>query len=166
MPQTTYKLSIGEWGPATWHALHAITLTFPVEPTIADRKRYATFFNVVGTVLPCVQCRNHFTAAVLTTPVDTASRGALARWLHAIHNDVNVRTGKQPVEFADFVHEYVPAGSGQARLAMAAPKQQAVAEEFNTDLFIGITLGVLGVAVVAGIMVLFGRRRRHVDRNQ
>jgi hypothetical protein len=51
-------------------------------------------------------------------------------------------------------------------LALAVPQQQAETDEFNSDLFIGITLGVLGVAAIAVVAVLVGRRRSSQSLDQ
>ena len=48
------------WGPGAWLFLHSVTLNYPNSPTQIDKKIYSDFFNLVGKVLPCSACKNHY----------------------------------------------------------------------------------------------------------
>ena len=93
------------WGPALWSSLHTITFEYPINPSDADKRNYQIFFHSLKNVLPCEQCRQHYTKMIdETQPIEPAlkNRETLSRWLVTIHNMVNKRLGKPVVEY-DFV---------------------------------------------------------------
>ena len=52
------------------------------------------------TALPCPECSAHYNAWISANPIDLPGSGpelqfALSSWLLALHNDVNVRNGKE-----------------------------------------------------------------------
>ena len=48
------------WGPSAWTFLHTIALQYPELPTDDDKKQYYIFFNSLKDVLPCPNCRMHY----------------------------------------------------------------------------------------------------------
>lgn len=48
------------WGPSLWFFLHTMSANYPVKPTPEKRKQHVQFMLSLGTVLPCVYCRNNF----------------------------------------------------------------------------------------------------------
>ena len=55
------------WGPPLWHALHAITFNYPVNPSEEQKKEYFNFFNSLGGVLPCKYCRDNYKENIIST---------------------------------------------------------------------------------------------------
>ena len=78
------------WGPPLWKALHAITFGYPVSPTEEEKLHYKTFFMALKDVLPCNECKNHYTEFIKNMQdIHFTSREELTRWLYNLHNNVN-----------------------------------------------------------------------------
>lgn len=88
------------WGPHAWIFLHTIASQYPVRPTMAEKQKYKTFFTVLPSVLPCVQCgvnmmtyiQNNYSAFVNAFD----SRQALFQWTVAFHTHVNSNERSSP----------------------------------------------------------------------
>lgn len=95
------NLSIEVWGPCAWKFLHAITFTYPLQPTDSEREKYKQFFMSIGHVLPCRQCGSHFLNEVHHMDVEKVfvNKESLSSWLVDVHNDVNERNGKRLVPY-------------------------------------------------------------------
>ena len=50
----------GIWGPHCWIFLHSITLSYPNYPTFQDKQKTKDFFNNLGDILPCMECRRNY----------------------------------------------------------------------------------------------------------
>lgn len=48
------------WGPLVWTAIHAISFSFPEQPTAAQRRDYVDWLLLTGQILPCGYCRENF----------------------------------------------------------------------------------------------------------
>jgi hypothetical protein len=106
--EQSFNISIDNWGSATWRSMHAITLTYPDNPTPEIQDNYKLYFFNIQKVLPCGLCRAHFKEVLLKTPPDTSSRTNLVRWLFNVHNMVNVNTNKPMYLFSTYIYEYLP----------------------------------------------------------
>jgi len=85
------------WGPGAWAFLHSITFNYPEYPSSTEQHIMQQFFHSLKNILPCEQCRTHFTQTIeQTMPIEPHlnSRDALTRWLVQFHNTVNKRLGK------------------------------------------------------------------------
>lgn len=87
------------WGPAGWHFMHAITLTYPEVPSDQDKERYRIFYESVGTVLPCPACRRHYQENLKKLPIRLETRGDLFKWLVDVHNEVNKKNKKKVLSY-------------------------------------------------------------------
>lgn len=165
IPAPTY---VELWGPNAWRLIHSVAFTYPEQPSDADRRNYAQFFDSLGNVLPCVFCRKHYKEFMAKDPVtsDANMRNteALARWTVKLHNNVNERTGKRVYSFDEVREMYhtLPADATPAKLADPhfgrAPilnrKQKGEAQSAVQTPVVtsnGIGLVVAGVLAVAGI---------------
>lgn len=154
------KLSIDRWGPATWHALHAITIGFPTHPSTAERRRYVEFFGAVGMVLPCGQCRDHFQRQVAQHPVDARSRASLVRWLFTLHNEVNHRSGKPTFEYDEFIDQYV---SRDSAMAVELREEPTDATELASGLTLAVDVPLAAAAVVAMTVIAVVLYKHHAQ---
>jgi hypothetical protein len=82
------------WGPGAWLFLHSVTLNYPQDPTPRDEEEIKQFFMLVGKILPCFYCRDHYSRHLKEFPIQTGSKKDLVYWLIDIHNDVNKELGK------------------------------------------------------------------------
>lgn len=100
------------WGPAVWVSLHCITFNYPINPTTEDKKHYKSFFELLCYILPCCECRKHYTEnikegpAMLTDEV-FETRSTLTKWLYELHDLVNGKLGmKYDISYDDLCKKY------------------------------------------------------------
>ena len=48
------------WGPKLWFMMHTISLNYPENPTILDKKNNQVFFNNLQNIIPCDLCKQHY----------------------------------------------------------------------------------------------------------
>ena len=89
------------WGPGAWIFLHSITLNYPNNPTQVDKKIYSDFFNLLGKVLPCNICNNHYIQNnnILPVQFNIDSKDSLVKWLVEIHNKINKINNKPIITY-------------------------------------------------------------------
>jgi len=87
--QPRYDPETTVWGPSMWIVLH----------TLAEFSTRLDLWNTILTRLttdiPCVICREHFTAYLQSHPMDTTNPVSIVNWFFILHNDVNQRINKQ-----------------------------------------------------------------------
>lgn len=104
-------VDIRKWGEAGWTLMYAVAFAYPTHPTPADQAGAIHFFEGLAAVLPCQDCRHHYTAYMQEFPiqVNVGSRNKLCAWLLNLHNAVNARIGKPIVTleqvWADLVED-------------------------------------------------------------
>ena len=94
------------WGPHAWIFLHTITLNYPENPNQIEKQNYKSFFESLSKILPCDNCREHYSENIENIPIDLQSRESLVQWLFTIHNKVNQKNNKQLVNYDDFINKY------------------------------------------------------------
>lgn len=102
----------GQWGPSTWNALHYIALGYPTNPTPDDMLTYKKFFELVGYVLPCKLCSEHYKKHWTVLPIDSylSNRMRLFEWTVKIHNIVNKLNGKKEWTLEEAKRHYLNGG--------------------------------------------------------
>lgn len=95
MEDTTY-INPQSWGNGAWIFLHCITYTYPEFPTEQEQKHYEAFFNQLGYVIPCPNCREHYREWCKKFPCGKflKNRYTLSKWLYEMHNFVNYKLRK------------------------------------------------------------------------
>lgn len=80
------------WGSALWHVLHSIAYVYNPQ---TDKEKYYDFFTNLGNILPCEECRNHYSQNLNKQELIIAldSNENLFRWVYDLHNKVNKQTG-------------------------------------------------------------------------
>lgn len=88
------------WGPMLWVVLHLISLNYPMSPTVPQKRDYRRFFLSLRKVLPCGACRKSYNdfvkikEATKLTESALKNRESLSRWVHTLHNHVNMKLCK------------------------------------------------------------------------
>lgn len=84
------------WGPLLWESINTIVREYPENPTAEDRQNFKLFFQSLGDVLPCPECRKHYAGHLKNMSLDDAvnSRDSLINFIIDLHNEVNKATGK------------------------------------------------------------------------
>jgi len=155
-------LALDKWGPAGWHFLHAITFTYPINPSDAIKAQYRRFFATLPAVLPCKICQRHLQENYSSLPINLASRQTLSEWLVNIHNQVNASKGKAVWTYPQVVKMYLPpaqyasVGLTPAMLAHIVDPGPAAAScaSSSSSSWIWIT-AILGLFVVA-LLIFIG----------
>jgi hypothetical protein len=107
------------WGSHAWLFLHTITLNYPDNPSRYDKDNYKDFFESLSHVIPCEVCKSSYKQNIKKYPIQLDSKESLTRWLHMIHNIVNVKTGKDDYPYDDFIKKYsnlYPQGDDNTKL--------------------------------------------------
>ena len=94
------------WGSHAWLFLHTVTLNYPDEPTRFDKENYKHFFENLGHVIPCEVCKSHYKQNIRKYPIQLDSKESLTKWLHHIHNLVNIKNGKDEFKYDDLIKKY------------------------------------------------------------
>lgn len=107
------------WGPLVWNFLHAVTFHLP-EKTGDDpnlqKEALTSLFNALRTLIPCDECRQHFTRYIDTHPIDYSSVESVQRWMVDFHNCVSDRLNKPEYDFEEVRNFYMNISKNQSTL--------------------------------------------------
>jgi len=87
-------------GHATWTFLHTTAAYYPTNPNPQHRRHMLNLLNSLPTLYPCSYCAQHLGGEMKKNPPDVTSRDTLSKWLCGVHNEVNLRLGKEPFDCA------------------------------------------------------------------
>lgn len=110
MQQPSSRLSIdtSHWGKGFWESIHFASCDYPEHPDEKEKVAFKSFFSSLQYVLPCENCREHYTTYWNEHPIDnfleTGQR--LREWTLQLHNHVNKRLGKREWSLAEFNTKY------------------------------------------------------------
>ena len=102
-------VDIKKWGREGWVFLHSMTLSYPDNPTPQDKQNMKQFLLSVGKLLPCTVCRNNYAVFLKQNPItDNVLRCkcTVSKWLLKMHNEENVRAGKQTLTYEELKQIY------------------------------------------------------------
>ena len=109
------------WGSHAWLFLHTITLHYPDNPTEFDKEKYKKFFESLSHVIPCDICKSHYKQNIKKYPIQLESKETLTRWLHKIHNIVNVKNGIEEFSYDEFIKKYSDMYSNNSKTKLLIP---------------------------------------------
>lgn len=101
------NLSPNVWGPCAWIFLHSISYSYPENPTENHKKEYLDFLNSLTHVIPCENCRQHFSEYIIENPPKLNSRDEFSEWLIDLHNNVNMDNKKNILTYEDVHKKYM-----------------------------------------------------------
>ena len=102
------------WGPHYWFVLHTIANTYPLAPNDVTKKKYYDFIQNLPLLLPIEEIGNSFAKYLDKFPVTPYldSRPSFMKWMHFIHNKINVSIGEPELSMeesmAQYYEEYKP----------------------------------------------------------
>lgn len=84
------------WGKHFWYTIHYVSLGFPKNASEQDKKNYKLFYEIIGDVLPCEECSEHYKKLIKEIPIDNFlnNKNDLFEWTVVIHNEVNKKLNK------------------------------------------------------------------------
>ena len=96
------------WGPRYWFTLHTIALGFPRVPNDVTKKKYYEFIQNIPLFIPIDDIGNTFSRMLDKYPVTPYldSRESFMKWVHFIHNKMNVATGQPSISMEAAMSSY------------------------------------------------------------
>ena len=119
MTDENTQVSKDIWGPSLWSAMHSLAFTYPVacENDCDKRDGMYMFLTSLTKVIPCKECRDHY-IDWYNIHVNNGknseifnSRDKLSKEIFNLHNEVDIRTGKQTLTFEEVRSRYVTSQS-------------------------------------------------------
>jgi hypothetical protein len=79
------------WGPKYWEFFHTISNKYPDNPTEIDKKKAKRFLDLIGEIIPCGKCAQHYRQNYKNFPIknNLDSRKQFVKWFIDFHNIVN-----------------------------------------------------------------------------
>ena len=96
------------WGPYYWFVLHTIALTYPQRPNDVTKKKYYDLIQNLPLFMPVSDIGNTFSQFLDRYPVTPYldSRESMIKWVHFIHNKINVYLGKPELTYYEAMDKY------------------------------------------------------------
>ena len=96
------------WGPQYWFVLHTIALNYPLHPNSSSKKKYYDFIQNLPLFLPISNMGNLFSTFLDKYPVTPYldSRESFIKWVHFIHNKINIYLDKTPLTMTEAMKNY------------------------------------------------------------
>jgi hypothetical protein len=96
------------WGPHYWFFLHTIAHSYPESPNAVTKRKYYDLIQNMPLFIPVSEIGNKFSNLLDKYPVTPYldSRESFIRWVHFIHNKVNVSIGKEEISFLKSIDIY------------------------------------------------------------
>jgi hypothetical protein len=96
------------WGPHYWFFLHTLAMTYPHHPNAVTKKKYYEFIQNLPLFLPVEEISTSFSKLIEKYPITPYldNRDSFVRWMHFIHNKINVALEKPQVSLNDFFVNY------------------------------------------------------------
>ena len=84
------------WGPSAWTFLHAVSFSYPEDPSPEHKEAALNLFSSLQLLLPCGDCCSHYCSTFQRKDLleHLESRETFSRWLVNFHNLVNKRLKK------------------------------------------------------------------------
>jgi len=102
------------WGPHYWFFLMTIALSYPESPNSVTKRKYYDFILNLPLFIPNAEIGNKFSSLLDKYPVSPYldTRESFVKWVHFIHNKVNILIGKEEISYQtaldDYLREYLP----------------------------------------------------------
>jgi len=154
------------FGPSLWKTLHSVAWTYgndPSQPTTDEKADVTQFFQLIGKVLPCPLCREHYTSYLKTHTIAADNRESLVRWVFDLHNHVN--TNKEnptpKLTWEEHEHDYTvmePHKYSSQKAYLRSLGDPHFGREINIGIHENDTIGwkdiVMGVLLALAILCL------------
>jgi hypothetical protein len=102
------------WGPHYWFFLHTVAYSYPDTPNTITKRKYYDLIQNIPLFIPTPEIGNEFSKLLDKYPVSPYldNRDSFIRWVHFIHNKVNVSIGKEEISYSEafdrYLEEYLP----------------------------------------------------------
>jgi hypothetical protein len=102
------------WGPHYWFFLHTVAESYPITPNDVTKRKYYDLITNMPLFIPDANIGDKFSRMIDKYPVTPYldNRDSFVRWVHFIHNKINVQLGKEelslPMALEKYRAEYKP----------------------------------------------------------
>jgi len=119
------------WGPPFWKTLHTICHHYPLQPNSIMKKKMYDFFHNLPVFLPDHDIGDKFSEILDQYPMKPYldTRDALCKWIHFIHNQINIRLNKPQLSYKEYIKQYT-----------YVPSEPSINKYFNYTGLVVITL--------------------------
>jgi len=102
------------WGPHYWFFLHSVAESYPQHVNDVTKRKYYDLIQNMPLFIPDSEIGDKFSKMIDRYPVSPYldNRDSFVRWMHFIHNKINMKLGKQelslPMALERYRAEYKP----------------------------------------------------------
>uniref|UniRef100_A0A6C0I0P5 thiol oxidase n=1 Tax=viral metagenome TaxID=1070528 RepID=A0A6C0I0P5_9ZZZZ len=96
------------WGPCYWFFLMTLALSYPEQVNAVTKRKYYDFINNLPIFIPNPKIANQFSHLLDLYPVSPYldNKESFIKWVHFIHNKINVMIGKDEISYAEAMDNY------------------------------------------------------------
>lgn len=105
---TDKSLDPNIWGPPFWFFLMTLAISYPLKANDVTKKKYYDVINNIPLFIPHPKIGNNFSILLDKYPVSPYLEGkdSFLKWIHFIHNKVNVEIGKDEITYTEALDTY------------------------------------------------------------
>lgn len=124
VPLNSEKFDPEVWGPHYWFFLQTVAHTYPEFPNSVTKRKYYDFIQNLPLFIPNAKIGDKFSGLLDSFPVSPYldGRDSFIRWVHFMHNKVNLMLGKTEISLFAALDNY---------RAKYRPKQVRFSERFH-----------------------------------
>ena len=96
------------WGPKYWFFLYTIAISYPLSPNETTKKKYYDLIQNMPLFIPIGDMGNTFSRFLDRYPITPYldSRESMVKWVHFIHNKINIYLDKPEISYYDAMNKY------------------------------------------------------------
>jgi hypothetical protein len=97
------------WGPHYWFFLMTVAMSYPDTPNAVTKRKYYDFIMNLPIFIPNPDIGNQFGNLIDRYPVSPYldNKESFVRWVHFIHNKINVLIGKDEISYSQAFDQYL-----------------------------------------------------------
>lgn len=172
----TYPSRFTEFfGPNLWKVMHAISFTYPENPTQEQVQQYKDFFQSLAPVIPCPGCGVHYKNYLEEHPLQLSNTESLSRWVYDLHDTVNKRNKKPSPSYEEIKNDYavfdkeenerlLSLPDDEQRIVMADPFLGRVGNVTSGDRYQTKALLLLAVALLGAYGLYVLKQKRDAEK--
>ncbi len=96
------------WGSHYWFFLHTVAHSYPLTPNAITKRKYYDLIQNLPLFIPDAEIGNKFSDLLNKYPVSPYldNRESFVRWMHFIHNKINLILGKEEISLMEANDRY------------------------------------------------------------
>lgn len=96
------------WGPFYWFFLYTLAISYPKKANEVLKKKYYDLIQNLPIFIPSIEIGSKFSLILDKYPVEPYldTRDNFIKWVHFIHNKINLKLGKSEISYVDAMNNY------------------------------------------------------------